>query len=385
MRIERFRYLAPAAVLAIGIFLVDTLSSLQFAVASLYVVVVLVAAQDLDRGGAVIVGIVCALLTILSYILTHGFVPNGIAALRSSVSLIALLVTTMLVLHRLSANQRVKKAERERMNLARFFPPSIAEQLIKARTPLSFTRCQRAAVLFVDIVGFTDFSSNRPPDVVVQTLRHHLRMFSDVVFSHQGSIDKFLGDGLMAFFGPPLTSLRDATNAAECAIELIKSVDSWNRRIEARDQSLRIAVGIHYGEVIYGDVGNEKKLELTLIGDTVNVASRVEAHCRVLEASVLVTGEFMDALSAEGSAELATAFRDEGAHMLRGRRDPVRLFSIRRLSCEQANCAWRSPRQRNSLNHGGNRQNQADLSGCRAFRCRGGTGGPCLSYRKRDA
>ncbi len=99
MHIERFRYLALAVVLAIGIFLVDTLSSLQFAVASLYVVVVLVAAQDLDRGGAVVVGIVCALLTILSYILTHGFVPNGIAALRSSVSLIALLVTTMLVLH----------------------------------------------------------------------------------------------------------------------------------------------------------------------------------------------------------------------------------------------------------------------------------------------
>ena len=182
-----------------------------------------------------------------------------------------------------------------------------------------------------------------------------------------------------------MTNLRDATNAAECAIELIKSVDSWNRRIEARDQSLRIAVGIHYGEVIYGDVGNEKKLELTLIGDTVNVASRVEAHCRVLEASVLVTGEFMDALSAEGSAELATAFRDEGAHMLRGRRDPVRLFSIRGPSCEQANCAWRLPRQRNSLNHSGNRQNQADLSGCRASRGRGGTGGPRLSYRKRGA
>lgn len=87
---------------------------------------------------------------------------------------------------------------------------------------------------------------------------------------------------------------------------------------------------------------------------------------------MLVTGEFIDALSAEGSAELATAFRDEGARMLRGRRDPVRFFSIGRPSCEQANCAWRLPRQRNSLNHGGNRQNQADLSGCRAFRGRGG-------------
>ncbi|MGY3653047.1 integral membrane sensor domain MASE1 [Bradyrhizobium sp. LM4.3] len=72
MHIERVRYLAPAAALAIGIFLVDTLSSLQFAVASLYVVVVLIAAQDLDRRGTVVVGIVCALLTILSYILTHG-------------------------------------------------------------------------------------------------------------------------------------------------------------------------------------------------------------------------------------------------------------------------------------------------------------------------
>ncbi|WP_454650988.1 adenylate/guanylate cyclase domain-containing protein [Bradyrhizobium liaoningense] len=331
---ERFRYLAPAAVLAIGIFLVDTLSSLQFAVASLYVVVVLIAAQDLDRRGTIVVGTVCALLTILSYILMHGFVPNGTAALRSGVGLTALLVTTMLVLNRLSANKRVKKAERERMNLARFFPPSIADQLIKAQTPFSLTRCQRAAVLFVDIVGFTDFSSNMSPNVVVQTLRHLLRMFSDAVFSHQGSIDKFLGDGLMAFFGPPLTSLRDVTNAAECAIELIESVDSWNRRIEARDRPIRIAVGIHYGDVIYGDVGNEKKLELTLIGDTVNTASRVEAHCRVLEASVLVTGEFMDALSAEGSAKLAAAFRDEGVHMLRGRKDPVHLFSIRRLPCE---------------------------------------------------
>ncbi|TCU63966.1 class 3 adenylate cyclase [Bradyrhizobium sp. R2.2-H] len=334
MHIERFRYLAPAAALAIGIFLVDTLSSLQFAVASLYTVVVLIVAQELHRGGTVVVGIVCALLTIISYILTHGLVANGTAALRSGVSLIALLVTTMLVLHRISANQRVKKVERERTNLARFFSPSIAEQLIKAQTPFSFTRCQRAAVLFVDIVGFTDFSSSRPPDVVVQTLRHHLRMFSDVVFSHQGSIDKFLGDGLMAVFGLPLASLRDATNAAECAIELLKSVDSWNGRIDAKDQSLRIAVGIHYGEVIHGDVGNEKKLELTLIGDTVNVASRVEAHCRILETSVLVTGEFMDALSAEDSVELAAAFRDEGSHILRGRRDPVRLFSIRRMSCD---------------------------------------------------
>src|SRR3954465_11051199 len=100
--LTRTQPLLGAAALAGGIFLIDTLSSLQFAVASLYVVVVLSAAHDLNRRGAIVTGIACAFLTILSYALMHGFAVNGDAALRSGVSLIALLVTTMLVLHNFS-------------------------------------------------------------------------------------------------------------------------------------------------------------------------------------------------------------------------------------------------------------------------------------------
>jgi len=327
----RTRSLFVAAALASTIFLIDTLSSLQFAVASLYVIVVLIAAHDLDRQGAVITGAACALLTVLSYVLMHGFAVDGAAPLRSAVSLISILITTILLLRSLSANQRIKEVERERANLARFFSPRIVDQLVGIHIPFSFARSQPAAVLFADMIGFTSYSSGKSPALVIGMLRDLLRFLSEAVFSHHGSIDKFLGDGLMAFFGPPLTSARDATNAAACALEIVKSIERWNQQhARCNEQAVRIAVGIHYGEVIQGDVGSEKQLELTLIGDTVNIASRVEAYCRTLNASVLVTGEFLEALLAEGSRELAKAFVDEGFHVLRGRKEPIRLFSLRR-------------------------------------------------------
>ncbi|WP_354120240.1 adenylate/guanylate cyclase domain-containing protein [Bradyrhizobium sp. LA6.12] len=88
---------------------------------------------------------------------------------------------------------------------------------------------------------------------------------SEAVFSNHGSVDKYLGDGLMAFFGPPLTSRRDATNAALCALEIVNSIECWNQqRFRCNEAALRIAIGIHCGEVVQGDVGSERRLELTL-------------------------------------------------------------------------------------------------------------------------
>ena len=325
------RSLLAAAALAGGIFVVDTLTSLQFAVASLYVVVVLIVARDLHRRGIVMTGVTCAFLTVFSYVLVHGFVVDGTAPLRATVSLVSILIATILVLRNVSANLRVKEVGRERANLARFFSPKIVDQLVGIRTPFSFACRQPATVLFADMIGFTAHSSGKPPDVVISMLRDLLHHLSKAVFSNDGSIDKYLGDGLMAFFGPPLPSLRDATNAARCALEIVKSIESWNGQpSRCGDGAVRIAVGIHYGEVVQGNVGSEKRLELTLVGDTVNIASRVEAYCRTLDTSILATGEFVEALLAEGSLELARAFVDEGFHVLRGFKEPIRLFSVRR-------------------------------------------------------
>jgi len=219
--------LAPlvAAALALGIFIFDTLSPLQFAVAVLYVVVVLIAATYLQRRSVLIAATACGALTVLSYLLAHGPRLEGTAPDRSIISLAAIGITTMLALRTLAANARLREVERQRVNLARFFSPQLVEQLVQIDTPLLVARYQPAAVLFVDMIGFTAYCSKMAPDAVIAMLRDLLVLLSESVFSHDGTIDKFLGDGLMAVFGPPIPSPADATNAGRCALDIVQSID----------------------------------------------------------------------------------------------------------------------------------------------------------------
>jgi class 3 adenylate cyclase len=305
-----------ASALAIGIFVLDTLSSIEFAVAVLYVVVVLIAATYLGRRSVLIAAIGCAALTIISFVLMHHLKVSTSAILRAAMSLAAIGITTLLALR----------------NLARFFSPQLVDELAEIDTPLSLTRHQPAAVLFVDMVGFTAYCAKAEPDEVIKFLRDLQALLSKCVFSHNGTIDKFLGDGLLAVFGPPLPSSVDATNAAHCALEILCSVQSWNlRRRENGDEPIRIVIGIHYGPIVQGDIGSENRLEFTIVGDTVNVASRVEGYCRTVDFNFLVTAAFIDALHIEGSDNLSRMFTDLGHHVLRGRAEPTHLFGIERV------------------------------------------------------
>src|SRR5207248_5251882 len=134
-----------------------------------------------------------------------------------------------------------------------------------------------------DMIGFTAYCSRMAPHDVIARLRGLLALLSESVFAHNGAIDKFLGDGLMAVFGLPIPSRLDATNAARCALDIQQSMDRWNERYQRYQRSgavaIRVAVGVHYGDVVQGDIGSDKRLELTVLGDTVNVARRVEAYC----------------------------------------------------------------------------------------------------------
>jgi adenylate cyclase len=189
--------------------------------------------------------------------------------------------------------------ERERTNLARYFSPNVVAELSGNDEPLKQVRTQDVAVLFADIVGFTRYAEGRSPTEVIGTLREFHERMEREVFRHHGTLDKYLGDGLMATFGTPFTGERDAGNALLCAQAMIGSIDDLNRARHDRGQSsIQLSVGLHYGQVVLGDIGLNR-LEFAVIGTTVNVASRLESLTREFGCSLVASDDLVQRARAE--------------------------------------------------------------------------------------
>jgi adenylate cyclase len=195
--------------------------------------------------------------------------------------------------------------ERERTNLARYFSPNVVEQLSKNDEPLKQVRNQNVAVLFADIVGFTAYADGRSPTEVIATLRlFHERMEREI-FRHGGTLDKYLGDGLMATFGTPFAGTSDAVNALRCAQAMLSSIDELNREREPRGEPpIKTSIGLHYGPVVLGDIG-QNRLEFAVIGTTVNAASRLEALTRQFGCAMIASDELVR--QARGEAGTSSA------------------------------------------------------------------------------
>ena len=179
--------------------------------------------------------------------------------------------------------------ERERANLSRYFSPNVVDELSQNDEPLKQVRRQDIAVLFVDIINFTRFTADRDPYHVIEALRgFHARMEAEV-FRHNGTLDKYLGDGLMATFGTPVAGETDATNALDCARAMIRAMDRWNlERRRMGEPEIRAGIGVHYGTAVLGDIG-ANRLEFAVIGTAVNVASRLEALTRAFSARLVIS------------------------------------------------------------------------------------------------
>ncbi len=231
------------------------------------------------------------------------------------------------------AEARLSDTERKRAVLARHFSPNMVDELMRTGGQLDAVRTQPIAVMFADLFGFTALSATMAMTDVVGLLRSFHMLVEEAVFSNQGTLDKYIGDGVMATFGTPWPGPRDATNAVAGACAIVKAINRWNReRDEAGRRPIRIGIGLHYGEATLGNVGSERRFEHTVVGETVNLASRIENLTRKLDIAMLASGAVIEAVRREGGAEVLAGFRDLGAHTIRGHKKPVRLWGMTAVS-----------------------------------------------------
>ena len=219
--------------------------------------------------------------------------------------------------------------ERERTNLARYFSPNVVEQLSQNDEPLKQVRTQNVGVLFADIVGFTAYSDGRSPIEVIGTLRQFHERMEREVFRHDGTLDKYLGDGLMATFGTPFAGEADAGNALRCAHAMIEAIGELNKERKVRNEPpIQLSIGLHYGQVVLGDIGLNR-LEFAVIGTAVNAASRLEALTREYGCAMVASDELVQRARAESGSSSAdfALLVEQPPRSIRGLEQPVGIWT----------------------------------------------------------
>jgi adenylate cyclase len=234
----------------------------------------------------------------------------------------AVAAQTAVAVENARAHERLAREEVARANYGRFLPEYVVKQMLE--NPESFKLGgvnQTITVLFADIRGFTRISEHAKPEKVVHLLNKYFSAMTDIIFAHGGTLDKYLGDGLMALFGAPTATPQDATNALDAAVAMQRRVISINEELRAEGfNEIGIGIGLHTGEAVVGYIGSERRSEYTAIGDTVNTASRLESNSK--------GGQI---LMSDATARAATSrypLKQHDPIYVKNRAQPVPLFEV---------------------------------------------------------
>src|SRR5690606_19500908 len=206
----------------------------------------------------------------------------------------------------------------------RFIDPRVVKSLVREdsdalRAP---PQSREITVLFSDIRGFTTLSETRPPEEIVDLLNRYFARQVEVIFRHGGTIDKFIGDAIMAFWGAPVEDPRQAEHAVRAALKMMQVANGFRAELAARGIDFDIGIGLNTGPAVVGFIGADNRLDYTAIGDTVNLASRIEGLTSRI-ARVLVSDE-----TRRRCGEVF-GFIDHGEFQVKGRAQPVRLHEPR--------------------------------------------------------
>jgi adenylate cyclase len=222
------------------------------------------------------------------------------------------------------AHERLAREEVARANYSRFMPEYVVRQMLEH--PESFKlggANQRVTVLFADVRGFTSISEHAPPERVVQILNLYFSAMTEIIFAHGGTLDKYIGDGLMALFGAPSATPRDASNALTAAVAMQRQMEALNGELRAAGlPEISVGIGLHTGEATVGYIGSERRSEYTAIGDTVNLAARLESRAQggqILSSHAVI----------EAAADNGFALRELPPISVKNRVQPVSIYEVR--------------------------------------------------------
>ncbi len=235
----------------------------------------------------------------------------------------AVAAQTAVAVENARAHEQLAREEVARANYSRFMPEYVVQQILE--NPASFKlggTNQTVTALFADIRGFTRLSEHTPPEMVVRLLNNYFTEMSDVIFAHGGTLDKYIGDGLMALFGAPTASPEDACNAVAAAVAMQRQMEVINEHLrEDGLEEISIGIGMNTGVATVGYIGSERRSEYTAIGDTINLAARLEQNAH--GGQILLSEVTAIAASASGCY-----FRPRPPIVVKNREQPVPIFEV---------------------------------------------------------
>jgi adenylate cyclase len=228
-----------------------------------------------------------------------------------------------MVIEQASLNEQIREEELMRSRLERFHSPQVIEMILKGgqltKDDIMEPKELTATILFTDIVNFTHLSETMPPRETNIILNKYFSKMTDVIFKYDGTLDKYIGDGMMAVFGAPMEKEDDAERAVRAGLEIIRELADMMKET-SKDRKFDIRIGINTGRVVAGNMGSPKRMEYTVIGDPVNVASRLESLARPNQ--ILIGEETFKLVKDKFD------IRKVGARKVKGKRSEIMVYEV---------------------------------------------------------
>ena len=234
----------------------------------------------------------------------------------------------------------VEGGEKRKMKstLSKYVSPIVTERIMDSGLDphAEIGQHRELTILFSDVRGFTSISEALPPQQIVECLNTYLSRMNEIIFEHLGTVDKFIGDGLMAFWGAPLEDDLHAVHSVQCALGMLKEMRKLKGRLRTQYQApfdLEIGIGVNTGKVIVGNIGSERRLSYTVIGDNVNLASRIESITKFYRVPLLLGETTYEAVKNHITCRLVDKVQ------VKGKQQSVKIYHALSTANDESNPA----------------------------------------------